>query len=54
MTIIKATPVMYNGQIGKEEVQDSTMDNVLRQASFYCQGSDVFKFFVITKIKSDG
>lgn len=49
--MIKATPVLRNGQTGKAEVQESTMDNVCKQASYYLKGDgSVFKFFVITDL----
>lgn len=48
--MIKATPVLPNGQKGKPEVQESTMDNVCKQASYYLKGDSVFKFFVITNL----
>lgn len=51
--MIKATPVLYNGDTGKSEVQESTMDNVCKQASYYIKGTDVFKFFIITNLDKE-
>lgn len=49
--MLKITPTLKTGQTGKPEVQDTTMDNACKQCSYYIKGTEVFKFFVITKIE---
>ena len=49
--LLKITPVMKNGQTGKDQpVETDSMDVELKQASHYVKGTDVFKFFVISKM----
>jgi hypothetical protein len=49
--MLKITPVLYNGQQGKTDAEVNDMNVACKQASFYCKGSDVFKFFVITRME---
>lgn len=52
--LLKITPVIKTGQVGASQaVETESMDVELKQASHYLKGSDVFKFFVISKVKSD-
>lgn len=49
--LIKITPVIKTGQPGGVDLQEvESIDVALKQASFYLQGTDVYKFFVITKM----
>lgn len=50
--LLKITPVLKTGQIGQPTpVETDSMDVELKQASHYIKGTEVFKFFVITKIE---
>lgn len=50
--LLKITPVLRNGKVGKPTpVETDSMGVECKQASHYVKGSDVFKFFVISKIQ---
>ena len=52
--MLKSTPVLMNGQTGKPEVEETDSMNVaLKQATHYVKGTNIFKFFVITKLETD-
>ena len=52
--LIKITPILNNGQQGKPQAQETdSVDVALKQCAHYLKGTDVFKFFVITKVKDD-
>ena len=49
--LLKITPVLNNGQTGQPQpVETDSMDVELKQASHYVKGTDVFKFFIISKM----
>ena len=50
--LLKITPVLKSGDIGKSQAEEtSSMGVTCKQCSFYVKGTDVFKFFVISKLK---
>ena len=50
--LLKITPVLKTGQEGKPQLEENdSMDVALKQATHYVKGTDVFKFFVITKME---
>jgi len=52
--LLKITPTLQNGQTGKTEaVETDSMDVECKQCAHYVKGTDVFKFFVITKMETN-
>lgn len=49
--MIKVTPVLPNGQVGKAEVEENaSLGRACKQCAYYIANGGSFKFFVITNI----